>query len=321
MSDSQTPGQATELRSDSASAVLKTATSVGDDLPEQLSSWQDSRQRFFKNKTAVVGLFILAVLLVIAVVGPFIYNGDYRAARNLPDIINGPERPGSPYGIFGTDSLGRNLWHRAVRGVGISLRLAVVVAFAGTILGMLFGGLAGYLGGWVDNVISRIIEMFYAIPYVLVGIAAITIFGPSFWTVFFTLVATGWLSTARLFRASVLQIRSQDYIEAARSTGASTKRVLMAHVVPNGLPPIIVSIAFSISGAILSESIYSFLGIGFIEPTPSLGVMIRDARGQFQTYPHLLFLPGGLLVLLTLAIVFVGDGLRDALDPKMRGVD
>jgi oligopeptide transport system permease protein len=186
---------------------------------------------------------------------------------------------------------------------------------------MLFGGLAGYLGGLVDNVISRFIEMFYAIPYVLIGIASITIFGPSFWTVALTLVATGWLATARLFRASVLQIRSQDYIEAARATGAPTKRILMNHVVPNALPPIIVSIAFSISGAILAESIYSFLGIGFIEPTPALGVMIRDARGNFQSYPHLLFVPAILLILLTLAIVFVGDGLRDALDPKMRGVD
>ncbi len=289
-----------------------------EDLPEQMSYWQDVRKRFFRNRVAVLGLVILAALVLLALLGPFIYPDDYKSARNLPDL---PRRIGSEYGVFGTDLLGRNLWHRAIRGIGISLRLAAAVSLVSTLLGMLFGGLAGYLGGIVDNVISRFIEMFYAIPYVLIGIAAITIFGPSFWTVVLTLVATGWLATARLFRASVLQIRSQDYIEAARATGAPTRRILMNHVVPNALPPIIVSIAFSISGAILAESIYSFLGIGFIEPTPALGVMIRDARGNFQSYPHLLFVPAILLILLTLAIVFVGDGLRDALDPKMRGVD
>jgi oligopeptide transport system permease protein len=288
------------------------------DLPEQLSYLQDVRKRFLKNRIAVLGLVIIGVLVLVAIVGPFIYTSDYKSARNIPDL---PRRVGSEYGVFGTDLLGRNLWHRAVRGIGISLRLAAAVAAASTILGMLLGGLAGYLGGWADAIISRFIEMFYAIPYVLIGIAAITIFGPSFWTIFGTLLATGWLGTARLFRASVLQIRSQDYIEAAKATGAGTKRILLTHVLPNALPPIIVSIAFAVSGAILSESIYSFLGIGFIEPTPALGVMIRDARGNFQPFPHLLFVPSSLLILLTLAIVFVGDGLRDALDPKMRGVD
>jgi oligopeptide transport system permease protein len=289
-----------------------------EDLPEQMSYWQDVRKRFLQNRIAVLGLVILVALIILAIVGPFVYTSDFKTARNLPDL---PRRPGSEFGIFGTDLLGRNLWHRAVRGIRISLLLAGAVTVVSTVLGMVLGGLAGYLGGLVDNVVSRFIEMFYAIPYVLIGIAAITIFGPSFWTIVLTLVATGWLSTARLFRAAVLQIRSQDYIEAARATGAETNRILLSHVVPNALPPIIVSIAFSISGAILSESIYSFLGIGFIEPTPALGVMIRDARGNFQSYPHLLFVPATLLILLTLAIVFIGDGLRDALDPKMRGAD
>jgi oligopeptide transport system permease protein len=285
---------------------------------EQFSYWQDVRKRFFRNKIAVLGLTMLTAAVLVAVFGPLFTKGDYESARNIPDL---PRRMFNEAGVFGTDQLGRNLWHRCIRGIGISLRLATAVAFISTVIGMVFGGLAGYLGGFVDSVISRAIEMIYAIPYVLIGIAAIAIFGPSFWTVMGTLVLTGWVGTARLFRSSVLQIRSQDYIEAARATGASTKRILLTHVLPNALPPIIVSIAFAISGAILSESIYSFLGIGFIEPTPALGVMIRNARTQFQPYPHLLWVPASILIWLTLSIVFIGDGLRDALDPKMRGVD
>lgn len=293
---------------------------AGDDVADmaRLTYWQDVRKRFFRNKIAVIGLVMLAAMVLVAIVGPFLTPGDYKSARNIPDL---PRRLFNEAGIFGTDQLGRNLWHRCIRGIGISLRLAVSVALISTVVGMVFGGLAGYIGGWVDSLISRIIEMIYSIPYVLIGIAAIAIFGSSFYTVMFTLIFTGWVGTARLFRASVLQIRSNDYIEAARATGAATPRILLSHVLPNALPPIIVSIAFAISGAILSESIYSFLGIGFIEPTPALGVMIRDARTQFQPYPHLLWVPASILIWLTLSIVFIGDGLRDALDPKMRGVD
>ena len=282
-----------------------------------LTYWQDVRKRFLRNRIAVFGLLLFGSLVLFAVVGPFVLRGDYKSARAGLQL----NRLGSHYGILGTDELGRDMLHRVVRGLGISLRLAAAVAGATTLLGMVLGGLAGYIGGWVDNVISRTVDAVYAIPYVIIGIAVITVFGSNFWTVFGTLVAVGWLSTARLFRAAVLQVRNQDYIEAARATGASSKRILLSHVVPNALPPIIVSIAFAIAGAVLSESIFSFLGIGFIEPTPSIGVMIRSARNNFQQAPHLLMVPASVLILLTLSIVFIGDGMRDALDPKLRGSD
>ena len=282
-----------------------------------LTYWQDVRKRFLRNRVAVFGLLLFGSLVLFAVVGPFVLRGDYKSARAGLQL----NRLGSHYGILGTDELGRDMLHRVVRGLGISLRLAAAVAGVTTLLGMVLGGLAGYIGGWVDNVISRTVDAVYAIPYVIIGIAVITVFGSNFWTVFGTLVAVGWLSTARLFRAAVLQVRNQDYIEAARATGASSKRILLSHVVPNALPPIIVSIAFAIAGAVLSESIFSFLGIGFIEPTPSIGVMIRSARNNFQQAPHLLMVPATVLILLTLSIVFIGDGMRDALDPKLRGSD
>lgn len=288
---------------------------AGSDVKPDLSYWQDARKRFFRNRTAVIGLVIFGGLVLTAIIGPLVLRGDYTSARAGLQL----QRLGSDAGILGTDELGRDMLHRVVRGLGISLRLAFAVAIATTLIGMVLGGLAGYFGGWVDLIISRLSDALYAIPYVIIGIAFITIFGSSFGTVFFTLLAVGWLSTARLFRAAVLQIRHQDFVEAARSTGATSKRVILSHIVPNALPPIIVSIAFAVAGAVLSESIYSFLGIGFIEPMPALGVMIRSGRNNFQGVPHLLLVPASFLILLTISIVFIGDGLRDALDPKLRG--
>jgi oligopeptide transport system permease protein len=283
--------------------------------PEIIDYWTDVRRRFFRNRLAVLGLVILGGLVLLAVFGPFVFRGNYTSAENGKEF----RRMFSPGNPFGTDELGRDMLRRVIRGLGISLRLAAAVTVISTLIGMIIGGLAGYFGGWVDVILSRVNDAIYAIPYVLVGVAAVAIFGSSFWTVMVTLVSVGWLATARLFRAEVLRVRSLDFIEAARSTGASSRRVVLQHVVPNALPPIIVTIAFAVAGAILSESIYSFLGIGFIEPRPALGVMIRGARTNYQSYPHLLFVPASFLVLLTLSIVFVGDGLRDALDPKLRG--
>lgn len=282
-----------------------------------LTYWGDVRRRFLRNKLAVAGLIVFSLLILVAIFGPFLLPGDYKDARSGYENL----RPFSSKAVLGTDDLGRDLLRRTVRGLGISLRLAAAVTAAVTILGMILGGLAGYFGGWVDNILGRFIDALYAVPYVIIGIAFIAIFGRSFWTVLLALVFTGWLSTARLFRASVLQVRNQDFIEAARATGAGSRRIILQHVVPNALPPVVVSVAFSIAGAILSESIYSFLAIGFIEPTPALGVMIRQARSLFQAYPHQLFVPASVLILLTLSIVFVGDGLRDALDPKLRGAE
>jgi ABC-type dipeptide/oligopeptide/nickel transport system permease subunit len=223
--------------------------------------------------------------------------------------------------LLGSDDQGRDILRRLVRALGISLRLAAAVTVISTLLGMILGGMAGFIGGGTDAIISRMIDALYAIPYVIIGIAFITILGRQFWVVMVTLVFTGWVGTARLFRASVLQTRSQDFIEAARSTGASNRRIILNHIVPNALPPILVSVAFSIAGVIAGEAIYSFLGIGFIEPTPALGVMIRAARSRFQEAPHVLLVPAITLMLLTLSVVLVGDGLRDALDPKLRGAD
>jgi oligopeptide transport system permease protein len=283
--------------------------------PVDMTFWSDVRRRFFRNRLAVVGLVVLGLLLLAAIVGPFILRGNFESPVKDQQLL----RIGSKGHFLGTDDLGRDIARRVVRGLRVSFALALAVTFLATAIGMFLGGVAGYFGGVIDTIISRAIDALYAVPYVIVGVAFLAVFGRSFWTVVGTIVFVGWIGTARLFRSAVLQVKNLDYVEAARSTGASTPRILNRHIVPNALPPIIVTVAFGIAGAVLAETIYSFLGIGFQEPTPAIGVMIASARGTFQQAPHTLLVPASALMLLTLSVVLVGDALRDALDPKLRG--
>jgi len=281
----------------------------------ELTYWQDARKRFFRNRLAVVGLVVLAFFIVVAIFKNFLITKGYNDLT-----ANILKRPGDSRWWLGTDDQGRDLFTRVVLAIGTSLSLGALVATFSIFIGVVFGGLAGFYGGsWVDMVISRLIDTFYAVPYIIIGIAMISIFGSKFSVVVASLIVTGWYSTARLFRASVLQVRSSDYIEAARATGAGNLRIFLSHVLPNAIPAVIVTMGFAVSSAILTESIFSFLGIGFIEPKPTLGVMIRGARNYLSSDPHLFFVPGGVLMLLTLAVVLIADGLRDALDPKLRG--
>ena len=281
----------------------------------ELTYWQDARKRFVRNKLAVTGLTVLSFFLLVAIFRSVIITKGYNDLS-----VNVLKRPGDSKWWLGTDDQGRDMFTRVVLAIGTSLSLGAIVATCSIFIGVVLGGLAGfYGGGWVDTVISRLIDTFYAIPYVIIGIAMISIFGSTFPVVVASLVVTGWYATARLFRAAVLQVRSSDYIEAARATGAGNFRIFMSHILPNAIPTVIVTMGFAVSGAILTESIFSFLGIGFIEPKPTLGVMIRGARNYLSTDPHMFFVPGGVLALLTLSIVLIADGLRDALDPKLRG--
>ena len=283
-------------------------------VPVSLSYWQDVRKRFFANKLSLVGLGILTFLILLGIFGPII-------SKFKPDELSSEilVPPGTKGHWLGTDDLGRDIFERATNGIRLSMTVAIVVTVISVLVGVTLGGLAGYFGGWVDTLISRFIDTWQVIPFVLIGFAIITVFGSSFWVIVSALVLTGWYSTTRLFRASVLQVKSLEYVEAARATGATTKRIILRHIGPNAIPPIIVVLAFSVAGAILSESIYAFLGVGFREPTPSLGVMISSSRNYLTDKPFVFFIPGSILVALTLSIVLIGDGLRDALDPKLRG--
>ena len=279
-----------------------------------LSYWQDVRQRFFSNKISIVGLAMLVAMILFGIFGPFISK--FRYDELSSDILVGPFTNGH---WLGTDDLGRDIFVRATQGIRLSLTVAIIVTLISVLLGVTLGGIAGYFGGFIDTLISRFIDTWQVIPFVLIGFAIITVFGSSFWVIVLALVLTGWYSTTRLFRASVMQVKSLDYVESARASGVKTSRIILRHIGPNAIPPIIVVLAFSIAGAILSESVYAFLGVGFREPTPSLGVMISSSRNYLTDKPFVFFIPGSILVILTLSIVLIGDGLRDALDPKLRG--
>jgi ABC-type dipeptide/oligopeptide/nickel transport system permease subunit len=289
-------------------------SNVQENAPVSLSYWQDVRKRFFANKLSIVGLGILVFLILVGIFGPIISK--FKPDELSSDILVSPGTNGH---WLGTDDLGRDIFERATNGIRLSMTVAIVVTIISVLVGVTLGGLAGYFGGWVDTIISRFIDTWQVIPFVLIGFAIITVFGSSFWVIVAALVLTGWYSTTRLFRASVMQVKSLEYVEAARATGATTKRIILRHIGPNAIPPIIVVLAFSVAGAILSESIYAFLGVGFREPTPSLGVMISSSRNYLTDKPFVFFIPGSILVALTLSIVLIGDGLRDALDPKLRG--
>ena len=282
--------------------------------PVSLSYWQDVRKRFLANKLSIVGLAIFSALVLLGIIGPIISK--FKTDVLSSDILVKPFTNGH---WLGTDDLGRDIFVRVTTGIRLSLTVALVVTIISVLVGVTLGGLAGYFGGWVDTLISRFIDTWQVIPFVLIGFAIITVFGSSFWVIVLALVLTGWYSTTRLFRASVMQVKSLEYVEAARATGATTKRIILRHIGPNAIPPIIVVLAFSVAGAILSESIYAFLGVGFREPTPSLGVMISSSRNYLTDKPFVFFIPGSILVSLTLSIVLISDGLRDALDPKLRG--
>lgn len=286
----------------------------GENSGVSLSYWQDVRQRFFANKISIIGLFILVILVILAIFGPIV--SPYASDELTADILVGPFQNGH---WLGTDDLGRDIFTRVTDGIRLSLTVALIVTLISVLVGVSLGGIAGYFGGWVDTLISRFIDTWQVIPFVLIGFAVISVFGSSFWIVVLALVLTGWYSTTRLFRASVMQVKSLDYVEAARASGVKTSRIILRHIGPNAIPPIIVVLAFTIAGSILSESVYAFLGVGFREPTPSLGVMISGSRNYLTDKPFVFFIPGSVLVLLTLSIVLIGDGLRDALDPKMRG--
>jgi peptide/nickel transport system permease protein len=289
----------------------------------------DSLKRFRRNKAAMIGsvwaLFVavVAVATVVPGVGPWIQRVDptkidltLRPDGKLGCTLEGPTKAH----WLGCDLLGRDLWSRILNGARISMVIALATIAISLILALSLGAISGFSGGWKDSIIMRVADIFVAIPYFAVVLAFTSTFGNSIVPLAAAIVTISWMGSARLFRASVLQTKNLDYIEAARASGLSTGQILRRHVAPNAIQPIIASLGASIGGAILSESVFSFLGIGLLPPTPSWGVMVGEARDYITTNPHLFFVPAGALLITTLAFTFMGDGLRDALDPKMRGI-
>ncbi|MCL2834263.1 MAG: ABC transporter permease [Treponema sp.] len=277
------------------------------------SAFYDGWIRLRKNKAAVGGCAVLVIITLLAVFGPFFthftyFDTDYTA-RLMP--------PGSAH-ILGTDIFGRDLWARLWYGTRISLLIGFSAAFINLFIGVTYGSVSAVFGGNVDNVMQRIIELLVGIPSLVILILMMVVLTPGIWTIIIALSVTGWVNMARLVRASILRLKTQEFVLAARLLGTPTHKIILRHLVPNTISVIVIQTMFSIPAAIFSEAFLSFIGLGITEPKASLGVLINVGYGALRTSPNLLIFPSIVIVLIMIGFCILGDGLRDAFDPRMR---
>jgi len=268
------------------------------------------------NRLTIIGLVIVAVLVIVALFAPWIATYDV-GATDLSMRYLGP----SAAHWFGTDSTGRDIFSRVVFGARISLQVGIIVVLVSAFIGTILGAVAGYYGGLVDRVVSGyVFNVFLAFPGLLLAIAMVAFLGAGLNKLILALCIIGWVGYARLIRGQVLKVREYDFVQAARALGASDARILLIHILPNAIQPLIVQASLGMAGAVLSEASLSFLGLGVPPPAPSWGVMIEEARdlSTLQAAPHALIFPGIAIALTVLAFNFIGDGLREYLDPRQR---
>lgn len=279
------------------------------------SLWSDARRRFVRNKAAVFSLCLLSLIALACVVGPWLLphafdSADWDAMSLPPSFQNAH--------FWGTDEAGRDLLVRSLIGGRVSLTVGLLATLASVSLGIVWGATAGFIGGRVDALMMRIVDMMYAIPYLLIAILLVTILGREFYLVVLTITVFSWMDMARVVRGQTLSLRSMEYVEAARAMGVSTRRIIFAHIVPNLLGVVVIYTTVTVPGVILTESVLSFLGLGIQEPMTSWGVLIEDGAAVMEVSPWMLLFPAGLLSASLYCFNFIGDGLRDALDPKER---
>jgi peptide/nickel transport system permease protein len=258
-----------------------------------------------------IGLVLVTLAAFGAVAGPWLVAADPRA-QDLALRLAGPTL-GHPLGL---DELGRDMLARLVAGARVSMMVGVSVVSVSALLGLFVGGIAGYAGGWVDTILGRIIDVLMAFPGILLAIALVAAIGPSLRNVVIALATIGWVGYARLVRGQVLKAREFEYVQAARSLGASAPRILVRHVLPSAFPALLVQATLGMAGAIVAEASLSFLGLGVQPPTPSWGAMLDAGRSHLIDAPHLTIFPGLAIAMLVLGFNFLGDGLRDRIDPR-----
>ncbi len=270
-----------------------------------------SAHRFLKNKIATLCLGFLAVLTAFAVLAPVVTRHSYEE-QNIESKLQTP----SIEHWMGTDTLGRDLYSRIVYGARMSLAVGVVTAVFALLLGTVTGALAGYFGGWIDRVLMSVVDFFYIFPSLLMAILLMMVLGRGFFGIFLALGTVSWVTQARLVRGQVLQAREMPYVEAARALGVKTGAIIFKHILPNLWGPIIVSLTFQIPNNIMAESFLSFIGLGIQPPYSSWGTLAAEGFRGMRSFPHLILFPGCALFFTMLAFNFLGDGLRDWLDPK-----
>ena len=264
----------------------------------------------------MVGLAIIVILFFAAFFGPYFCRYTYSDQDLTTAGTNQPPSWGNHW--FGTDNLGRDLFVRVLYGARISLAVGIFASLIILVIGVIYGGISGYLGGKTDNVMMRIVDIIYGIPTVLIVILLMVIFQPGLKNVMIAIGATYWIQMARIVRGQILSLKEQDYVMAATTLGRSKRRILMRHLIPNSIGPIIVTATLSIPQAIFTEAFLSFIGLGVAAPMASWGALASEGVNSLRSYPWQLLFPGMAICVAMLAFNFFGDGLRDALDPWMR---
>ena len=296
-----------------ATAVPAASTAVEFELPEQASLWSDAWRRLRRNRLALVATVYLALLVVVALVA-LVWTPYRMSAIGIAPTYQGI----SSAHWLGVDSLGRDILSRLMVGAQVSLVVGVGTQILVLLVGVPIGLAAGYYRGWFDTVVSFVINVFYGIPDLLVAMIMVFLLGPSLTNIIIAIVVTRWMDMARLVRGQALSLREREFVEAGRAAGAKPFKMLFGHILPNALGPIIVTATLGVPGAILFEAFLSFLGVGVQPPTPSWGSMAADGVHAIEFAPHIVVAPSIALSLTLIAFNFLGDGLRDALDPRSR---
>ena len=278
-----------------------------------LSYWSDAWRRFRENKLAMISAAILLLILLLAVFQPLLSRYEYDQTDYFA-INQGP----SPAHLFGTDELGRDIFTRCWMGARVSLSIALVVALLSGTIGILYGGVAGYFGGLADNVMMRFCELVASIPQMLWVVLLVLVMKPGVFPIILAIGATGWIGMARLFRGQVFSLKESEFVLASQTMGAGSLWIILKHLLPNAMSPIIISMANAIPGAIFSESFLSYIGLGVPLPMAGWGSLASDGANKLLTYPYQLIFPALLICVTMLCFNLMGDGLRDALDPRMR---
>jgi len=305
----------------------------GDEVVRGTSLWKDARRRLFKNKLAVFGLVVVAVVTLASVLGPTILkltlgtspdyiSSDAALIKSFPPFT-APDGSFSWTHPMGTDRQGRDMLARVLQGGQISLMVGAIATLMSLIIGVSYGAVSGYLGGRIDNLMMRIVDVLYAIPYIILVIVLLAVFKNQtprgqVILLFIALGSVSWLTMARIVRGQVLSLKNQEFVLAARATGVSTPRIIFRHIVPNTLGPVIVYATLTIPTVMLSEAFLSFLGLPAEPPLASWGSLVTDGIQNIGIFPWQLIFPGATMALTLFSLNFLGDGLRDALDPRMR---
>ena len=282
-------------------------------LRPSMTYWQDAWRRLKQNKVATASLIILVLISLMTVVGQYINGFEFQLTNN--DLIN--VKPNATH-WFGTDNLGRDIFSRVWAGGRVSIIIGLIGAFVDTVVGSIYGGIAGFFGGIVDDIMMRIVEILGSIPYLVVVILVSLIFKKGILAIIIAMTITGWVGMARLVRGQLLQIKEQEYVLAAAALGANPSRIIAKHLLPNTLGIMIVAITFDIPGFIFGEAFLSYLGQGIQSPNTSWGALASAAQPNLMFYPTQLFFPSIFISLTMLSFTLLGDGLRDALDPRLR---